>query len=106
MTSRKTISHWAWLSVYEAYYGDVTGTPTSDGTGSCSFDFGVDTISNANWANLPTATGMAYSLLGMNSVVVTDHASWSDGTTRRIAAVSGRSIWAKKSGSNFVLQIT
>lgn len=105
--SRWGISLWSWLSVYEPYYGTVSGTPTSDGTGSCSFDFGVDMISNISWAGFPTAPGntVGRTLLGLNSVVVTDHASWADGEIRRLFNIAGNvHVYAKKSGSNWVVE--
>ena len=109
MATRKAYASLAWLSSHLPYYGwftgEIYGTPTLS-VGACSFDFGVDAIyAGAIWTNRPTSAGMSYSLLGVNSLTVTDHASWADGTRRKMFHYAGLEIFAKKSGSNYVIEV-
>ena len=110
MAVRKAARLFGWLSVHEEYYGPggggVTGTPTSDGAGSCTFDFGVDKISTGNWKNTPASTGMAYTLLGIHNLQVVNDASWADGTDRTLFNIGGVNGYARKSGSNWQLYVT
>lgn len=97
----------AFFSEQEDYYGGITNSPTSTGTGSCTFDFRSDVISTSTgWVNVPSNTGFNYSLMGIKDLYITNDAGWADGTDQYLFNFAGVTVWARKNGSQWQIYAT